>query len=142
MVLLSENMMQSGRITPVRAAPIYFPTVKKNEPVHVTETTHCCDRHYPTSFCNQLVVLLRRNFLILSRDMTLTYSRIATHAAIAMFIGILYFGIGEDASNTLNNFNYLFFSIIFLQFTAFNCVTTTCKYLYNSSYGKYCLLVA
>ncbi|KAI7815562.1 ABC subfamily G member 28 [Rhyzopertha dominica] len=120
-----ENMMQSGRITPVRAAPIYFPTVKKNEPVHVTETTHCCDRHYPTSFCNQLVVLLRRNFLILSRDMTLTYSRIATHAAIAMFIGILYFGIGEDASNTLNNFNYLFFSIIFLQFTAFNCVTTT-----------------
>lgn len=121
--------MQNGRITPVRAPPIIFPKVKqlvKHEP-----EIRCCDRQYPTSFCNQLFVLLKRNFLVIMRDRTLTYSRLITHICIGLFIGVLYYDIGEDASNILNNFNYLFFSVIFLQFTAFNSVTTTCKYYFS-----------
>lgn len=121
-------MMKSGQITPVRAPSITFPKLKKNKNSYETESVRCCDRQYSTSFCNQLYVLLKRNFLIIIRDRTLTVSRLLTHVAIALFIGILYFGIGRDASNVLNNFNYVFFSILFLQFTAFNCVTTTCKY--------------
>ncbi|XP_074037508.1 ATP-binding cassette sub-family G member 1 [Leptinotarsa decemlineata] len=84
-----------------------------------------CYGSYPTSFCNQLSVLLKRTALILSRDKTLTLSRFFTHTAIALFIGILYFGIGVDASNMLNNFNFLFFTVMFLMMTAFNCITTT-----------------
>lgn len=122
-------MMQNGRITPVRATPIIFPKVK--QPPKFESEVRCCDRQYPTSFCNQLFVLLKRNFLITWRDRTLTYSRLITHICIALFIGILYYDIGEDASNVLNNFNYLFFSVIFLQFTAFNSVTTTCKSIYS-----------
>ena len=36
---------------------------------------------------------------------------------IALLIGTLYFGIGEDAQHALNIFRYIFFSIMFLMFT-------------------------
>lgn len=123
-------MMQSGRITPVRAPELIFPKVKQKSKKlqHLERETRCCDSQYPTSFCNQLFVLLKRNFLVILRDRTLTYARLLTHICIGFFIGILYYDIGGDASNILNNFNYIFFSVIFLQFTAFNSVTTTCKY--------------
>lgn len=126
----TDKMMQSGRITPVRAPPVIFPRVAKRTMRRESEI-RCCERQYPTSFCNQLFVLLKRNFLIILRDRTLTYSRLITHICIGFFIGILYYDIGGDASNILNNFNYLFFSVIFLQFTAFNSVTTTCKWFYR-----------
>lgn len=131
---VSDNMMQSGRITPVRAPPLTFP--KANQKFKQEKETRCCDQPYPTSFCNQLFVLLKRNFLIILRDRTLTYSRLITHICIGLFIGILYYDIGKDASNILNNFNYLFFSVIFLQFTAFNSVTTTCKYYIFGTIAK------
>ncbi|XP_019870033.1 ATP-binding cassette sub-family G member 1 [Aethina tumida] len=108
-----EKIMESGRITPVNAPPIIPPKFVK------------AYNQYPTSFLYQLYVLLKRTFLILSRDRTLTYSRLGTHTGIALVIGILYYGIGIDASNMLNNFNFIFFSVMFLMLTAFNCVTTT-----------------
>lgn len=119
--------MQSGIITPVRAPSMVPPKFNKQTTSCESEI-RCCDRQYPTSFCNQLYVLLKRNFLVILRDRTLTYSRLVSHICIGIFIGILYYDIGRDASNILNNFNYLYFSIMFLQFTAFNSVTTTCKY--------------
>lgn len=119
--------MESGQITPVKAPPILF---KKFTNGNTKDTSFCSNNQYPTSFCNQIYVLLKRTFLLISRDRTLTYSRIATHLGIAFFIGILYHGIGKDASNVLNNFNFLFFSVMFLMLTAFNCVTTTCKRLF------------
>ncbi|EFA01493.1 ATP-binding cassette sub-family G member 1 [Tribolium castaneum] len=117
-----DKLMESGQITPVKAPPILF---KKITNGNAKEATFCGNSQYPTSFCNQIYVLLKRTFLLISRDRTLTYSRISTHLGIALFIGTLYHGIGEDASNVLNNFNFLFFSVMFLMLTAFNCVTTT-----------------
>lgn len=75
---------------------------------------------YTASFTTQVCVLVRRAYLILSRDRQLTYSRVAFHLLIALFIGTLYFGIGSDAHHMLDNFNYLFFSIMFNMFTAFS----------------------
>lgn len=120
---LSEKIIQNGLFRMFKK-----PTATKEQIVQEKRTIQCCDRQYPTSFCNQLLVLLKRNFLILTRDPTLTYSRLITHTTIALFLGILYYGIGKDASNVLNNFNFMFFTVMFLMFTAFNCVTTTCKY--------------
>ncbi|XP_030748051.1 ATP-binding cassette sub-family G member 1-like isoform X2 [Sitophilus oryzae] len=116
------RMMKTGKITPVHAVPMTFPKV-----------TDCdnCDKSvreadiYPTSCLYQILILVRRTFLIISRDRTLTLNRILTHFSIAIFIGFLYFGIGKDASTMLNNFNFMFFSVMFLMLTAFNCVTTT-----------------
>lgn len=120
--------MHSGQITPVHAPPIF---VHKMTSCDKPESTFskCCQGSFSTSCLNQISVLLKRTFIILSRDRTLTYSRLLTHTLIAIFIGILYYGIGTDASNMLNNVNFMFFSVMFLMLTAFNCITTTCKYL-------------
>lgn len=75
---------------------------------------------YTASFSTQVCVLLRRAYLISSRDRQLTYSRVGLHLLIALIIGTLYFGIGRDAHHMLDNFNYLFFSIMFNMFTAFS----------------------
>lgn len=116
---LKEKMVQNGQLHPIGSNHL------KRNYEKVPKIIDCCDSDYPTSCLNQLIVLIKRTFLILSRDPTLTYSRIATHLAIALFIGCLYYGIGVEASNMLNNFNFLFFSVMFLMMTAFNCITTT-----------------
>lgn len=125
----TDKLMQNGRITPVKApifSPKMFNTVQEN-----SRKLCCISSQYSTSYCNQILVLLKRTFLLISRDPTLTYSRLSTHTGIAIFIGILYYGIGVDASNVLNNFNFLFFSVMFLMLTAFNCVITTCKFSFS-----------
>lgn len=78
---------------------------------------------YNTSFWSQLCILFRRTFLILKRDIQHTYLRIALHILIALLIGTLYFGVGEDATHMLDNFNYIFFTIMFNMFTAFSSMT-------------------
>lgn len=126
-----DKMMANGRITPVKAPEILFPKPNQinnhnNQDILKSRRKSCCShQQYPTSICNQIYILLKRTFLILSRNRTLTYNRIGTHTGIGIFIGFLYWGIGEDASNMLNNFNFMFFTVMFLMLTAFNCVTTT-----------------
>ncbi|KAF5292527.1 hypothetical protein FQR65_LT01673 [Abscondita terminalis] len=116
-----DTMMSSGMITPVKAPNVVFSSTKFSE-----QSKSCChSKLYPTSFLNQLVVLIKRSFLILKRDRTLTYSRIFTHFSVALFIGILYFGIGVDAKDLRDNANFLFFSVMFLMLTSFNCITLT-----------------
>lgn len=119
---ITGKMMQSGLLTPVRAPNIPFGMLKSER-----NSKKGNNELYSTSFFMQLYVLLKRTFLIITRDPSLTYFRLITHLAIALFIGILYFGIGDDASNALNNCNYIFFSNIFLMYTAFSSVITTCK---------------
>uniref|UniRef100_A0A182YMF1 ABC transporter domain-containing protein n=1 Tax=Anopheles stephensi TaxID=30069 RepID=A0A182YMF1_ANOST len=81
------------------------------------------DEIYTTSFCRQFSLLLLRTFLILSRDRSLMTMRFAIHCLIAPLIGMLYFGIGNQAGQIFNNYNYVFFSIMFLMFTAFSSMT-------------------
>lgn len=81
------------------------------------------DEIYTTSFCRQFSLLLLRTFLILSRDRSLMTMRFIIHCTIAPLIGVLYFGIGNQAQHIFNSFNYVFFSIMFLMFTAFSSMT-------------------
>ncbi|XP_063709394.1 ABC transporter G family member 2-like [Culicoides brevitarsis] len=84
----------------------------------------CCRRNdrYPTSFFKQFCVLLMRTFLILSRDKSMTTTRLVIHCCMAPLIGILFFDIGNDAKFARSNLNYIFFSIMFLMFTAFSAM--------------------
>ncbi|KAK7863603.1 hypothetical protein R5R35_013475 [Gryllus longicercus] len=68
----------------------------------------------------QLRVLLHRNYLIYIRDPFLTQTRIVMHAMIGLFIGMLYYDIGNDAAYVMDNFGFLYFCIMFIQFTAFS----------------------
>lgn len=90
----------------------------------------CCNKEehmYPTSYFRQLSLLLLRTFLILWRDRSLTTMRIMIHLIMAPLIGTLYFGIGNEAHNALNNYKYAFFSIMFLMYTAFSSIIMNCK---------------
>ncbi|CRL06232.1 CLUMA_CG018947, isoform A [Clunio marinus] len=78
-----------------------------------------------SNFTNQLGQLLIRNFLIATRDKTLTLMRLIIHLTIAIFIGIMYNGIGDDASNIFNIYKFLFFNIFLLMFTAFSSLQTS-----------------
>ncbi|KAG5873346.1 hypothetical protein JTB14_017796 [Gonioctena quinquepunctata] len=123
-----SNGIRPTSLPPKFRPPLLLPKIA-NEKITDCDTSenafNFCHGRYHTSFYNQLGVLIKRTILILSRDRTLTLSRFLTHSGIALFIGILYFGIGVDASNMLNNSNFMFFSVMFLMLTAFNCVTTT-----------------
>ncbi|XP_073827153.1 ATP-binding cassette sub-family G member 1 [Musca autumnalis] len=77
---------------------------------------------YATPFYRQLGILLLRTFLILWRDKSLTLIRFIIHMVTALLIGFLYFGIGNEAENALNNFRYCFYSIMFIMYSAFSSI--------------------
>ncbi|XP_034941510.1 uncharacterized ABC transporter ATP-binding protein/permease YOL075C-like [Chelonus insularis] len=90
---------------------------------HVNYTLN--SKQYATGFFKQLYVLVKRNAIKLSRDRILTFIRLGMHCIIAIIVGIIYFDIGEDAAYALNNFNLLFFSLMFLMFSAFSATIIT-----------------
>lgn len=81
------------------------------------------DERYSASFIQQFLLLSQRTFLILSRHRSLTYMRIAIHLVVSSFIGMMYFQIGNEAHHIIDNFRYIFFSIMFLMFTAYSSMT-------------------
>lgn len=91
--------------------------------------SYCNDSDlYSTSFLRQTYYLLIRAFLLLSRNPSMSMMRILIHFFVAIGIGAIYFDIGESAKNMMNNFRYVFYSIMFLMFTAFSSLQTTCKW--------------
>lgn len=83
---------------------------------------------YATPFYRQLGILLLRTFLILWRDKALTTLRFVIHLVTALLIGCIYYGIGNDADNALNNFRYCFYSVMFIMYSAFSSILVKCKY--------------
>lgn len=81
--------------------------------------------HYVASSWKQLWILVKRNAVKLIRDRVLTFTRISMHLAIALLAGTLYFQIGQDAAYVLDNFNLLFFSVMFLMYNAFSATMIT-----------------
>ena len=82
----------------------------------------------PTKFLDQLFQLLQRNFLIQTRDKCLIFMRLTVHFVIAIFIGIMYAGTGNDGANIFNIYKFLFFNIFLMMFTAFSSLQTSCEW--------------
>lgn len=92
---------------------------------------------FATSFVCQWYLLTLRVMRCYSRDRSLTLMRPVTHITIALMIGTLYYGIGNDASMMFNNFRYVFLTQMFLMYTAFCSMAILCKfYLWFFSIGR------
>ncbi|GAB1865244.1 ATP-binding cassette sub-family G member 4 [Camponotus japonicus] len=111
-----EFYLNEGIISPRQIAPIRL---------YSFETEFKQTSHYAVSSWTQLRVLVKRNAVRLIRDKVLTVSRILMHLAIAVLAGTLYFKIGQDAAYVFDNFNLLFFSIMFLMYNAFSATMIT-----------------
>lgn len=65
-----------------------------------------------TSQLNQLAVIIKRGFIKVKRDSTLTYMRILANILTGLMLGLLYYNTGVDGSTVLDNYNLLFSIII------------------------------
>lgn len=124
--------MGNGLITPVNAPNIpltpFSPLTKENKNDNSLIKKSSKKKHlYPTNFFGQVSTLILRNIRMLSRDRVLAYMRFFIHMSIAILMGILYFQIGTEAQYMRDNFNFIFFTIMFLMFTAFNSMALSCK---------------
>lgn len=63
--------------------------------------------------------LLLRNFLISYRDKSFTYLRMFIHVATGMLLGLIYYDIGNNANQILNNFRLIFVALSFLVYTSY-----------------------
>ena len=72
---------------------------------------------FPTSSWTQFWILLKRTFLTIVRDQTLTQMRLVSHVVVGAIIGMIYYGIGNDASKIMSNAGCLFFTTLFTMFT-------------------------
>uniref|UniRef100_A0A8D9F7C6 ATP-binding cassette sub-family G member 1 n=1 Tax=Cacopsylla melanoneura TaxID=428564 RepID=A0A8D9F7C6_9HEMI len=80
---------------------------------------------YPQDFLTQFSILLRRTLTKCFRDRFLTKVRLTLHLIIGSFLGFMYRGIGNDAARVHNNLSLLFFSTMFLMFTALSSMIIT-----------------
>ncbi|XP_070491982.1 ATP-binding cassette sub-family G member 1-like [Chironomus tepperi] len=88
--------------------------------------SYCNDSDlYSTSFLRQFYYLYLRTFLLITRNPSLSLMRLMIHFFVAIFIGLIYFQIGNSAKNLMNNFKFIFYTVMFLMFTAFSSLQTT-----------------
>lgn len=59
---------------------------------------------------------------------TLTLFRLVSHLTVGLLIGVIYYGIGDEASKAINNAGCIFFTVLFVMFTAMMPTILTCEF--------------
>lgn len=84
---------------------------------------------FPTSGFTQFWILLKRTFLTIVRDQTLTHMRLLSHVIVGAIIGMIFYDIGQSASKVQSNAGCIFFTSLFTMFTAMMPTILTCKFV-------------
>lgn len=102
---------------------------KLNTRMNILDPRNYCNNSdlYSTSFLRQFYYLYLRTFLLIMRNPSLSLMRLCIHIFVAVFVGLLYFQTGNSAKKLMNNFKFISYSVMFLMFTAFSSLQTTCK---------------
>ena len=100
---------------------------KLNKPKMIQKLSEGIKRKKCLQTLYEFRILFQRTVKILTRDKSLTHLRIMTHLVTGLFIGLIYFRIGNNARFVMDNFNFLFFTVMFLMLTAFNSMALTCN---------------
>ena len=82
------------------------------------KTSSTCSLPNNASQTTQFTVLSKRAFISIIRDKMFTHLRVISVIVVAILIGLMYFGIGNDGNKVHNNTGCLFFSMLFLLFIA------------------------
>ncbi|KAK4886489.1 hypothetical protein RN001_002760 [Aquatica leii] len=73
---------------------------------------------FPISSWLQFWILLKRTAFTTLRDTQLTTMRLAAYFAIGCLLGVIYYDIGDEASKVMSNAGLIFFTIMFVTFSA------------------------
>ncbi|KAF5272449.1 hypothetical protein FQR65_LT04917 [Abscondita terminalis] len=73
---------------------------------------------FPISGSLQFWILLKRTAFTTLRDTQLTTMRLAAYFVIGCLLGLIYYDIGNDASKVMSNAGLIFFTIMFITFSA------------------------
>lgn len=73
---------------------------------------------FPTSGWQQFWILLKRTVFTILRDKTLTRMRLIAHFIIGILLGLIYYDIGNDAGKVMSNAGCIFFTVMFIMFSA------------------------
>ncbi|XP_075224132.1 ATP-binding cassette sub-family G member 1 [Lycorma delicatula] len=74
----------------------------------------CTGSLQATSQWNQIGILLRRGFIKIKRDQTLTHMRLIVNIFTGLMLGALYIQAGNDGAKVLDNYNLLFSILVHL----------------------------
>lgn len=74
---------------------------------------------YATSFINQTLAVIKRNYTMTLRDTKNVLMRLMVNFTTAMIVGYIYFQIGEDGKHALDNFHFIFFTALWIMYSAF-----------------------
>ncbi|KAJ2950123.1 hypothetical protein O0L34_g11470 [Tuta absoluta] len=80
---------------------------------------------YSTSFWKQFTTLTKRSLLSTWRNPQLTSMMIGIYCLMALFVGSIFYDVGENGKFGRDSFNCLFYNLMFVMFTAFSAVTVT-----------------
>ncbi|CAN8000458.1 unnamed protein product, partial [Ixodes hexagonus] len=106
--------------------PCYIPTMANghtedalHEEVSVVPLLKKEDRSFlnTVSLGLQIKVLLKRCYLSSIRNPMVFHLRLATHIAVGVIMGLLYYGTGNRADLLFNNATLVFFALMFVTFT-------------------------
>lgn len=82
---------------------------------------------FSSSFINQVTQLTLRNIIFNKRDRSFMLTRLLVYIIVGILVGVMYFGIGNEARQMINIFKCLYLMNAFLMYTSLYSLTVRCK---------------